>query len=194
MDTAWHKKSLPRLAGRDGGRPGGGKEPAKPPLGGFSPHDGETKKGKRRDVACNVSKARVAAVKPSNDAAWQLYPPFRPSGTFPRKRGKGKVPDWRTQYLHRLAGVGRALAHRGVACFCAQGKRDRQTGSQRSFLVFETLPATSLQNPAITPLGNGDNPQRLRTCHSTRRMPRAAVRVRPATMPTHNPATPMLSQ
>ena len=117
MDAAWHKKSLPRLAGEvtEGRR--GGKEPAKPPLGGFSPHDGVTKEEKRRDVACNVSKARVAAVKPSNDAAWQLYPPFRPSGTFPRKRGKGKVPDWRTQYLYRLSGVGWASAHRGVACF-----------------------------------------------------------------------------
>ena len=28
-------------------------------------------------------------------AAWRLYPPFRPSGTFPRKRGKEKVPAWR---------------------------------------------------------------------------------------------------
>ena len=131
------KNPSPRACGGRWPKAGGGnKKPVKPPLGSFSPHDGATKKEKRRDVACNVSKARVAAVKPSNDAAWQLYPPFRPSGTFPRKRGKGKVPDWRTQYLHRLAGVGWALAHRGVACFCAPGKRGRQTGSQRSFLVL----------------------------------------------------------
>ena len=36
-------------------------------------------------------------------AAWRFYPPFRPSGTFPRKRGKEKVPAWRAQYLRRLA-------------------------------------------------------------------------------------------
>ena len=33
----------------------------------------------------------------------QLYPPFRPSGTFPRKRGKEKIPAWRAQCFRRLA-------------------------------------------------------------------------------------------
>ena len=158
MDTAWHKNSLSRACGERWLKAGrGGKEPAKPLLGGFSPHDGATKKEKRRDVACNVSRTK-------------------------------------SQYLCRLAGVGWALAHRGVACFLHARQARPSSRVTTQFSCFETLQATSLQNPAITPPGNGDNPQRLRTCHSTRRMPRAAVRVRPATIPTHNPATPMLSQ
>ena len=51
---------------------------------------------------------------PSIYAAWrgpiltplgQLYPPFRPSGTFPRKRGKEKIPAWRAQCFRCLARV-----------------------------------------------------------------------------------------
>ena len=63
------KNPFPRLRGKVSRSDRRGKKPASTPLNGFHWHDGATQKGKRRDVACNVSKIKSAVAKPSNHTA-----------------------------------------------------------------------------------------------------------------------------